>query len=77
MKIKNIIELYDWDKEFDYEELAKLKENLQLLIDTGIYEFLEKVEHKWTMSKDYKSTANFGMLYEEVGMLYEELEGNQ
>ena len=42
-----------------------------------IYEFLEKVEHKWTMSKDYKSTANFGMLYEEVGMLYEELEGNQ
>ena len=43
MKIKNIIELYDWDKEFDYEELAKLKENLQLLIHTGIKEFLEKI----------------------------------
>jgi len=50
---------------------------ITLLKNHFIYEFLEKVEHKWTMSKDYKSTANFGMLYEEVGMLYEELEGNQ
>jgi len=45
MKIKNIIEVYDWDMEFDCEELAKLKENLQLLIDTGIKEFLSSLEH--------------------------------
>ena len=31
-----------------------------------ILEFLEKVEEKWTMSKEYKSTANFQMIRDEL-----------
>jgi len=69
MKLKNIIELYDWDKEFDYEELAKLKENLQLLIHTGITEFLKNQLITPEQSNQTSYTWN-----EEISLLIEILE---